>query len=431
MVLTLGLGDAEARWLGPKWGGTMPRLVKPLTPSAVANAKPGAAPYSLTDGGGMFLLVNPDGSRWWRFRYYRPGTGKRNTLSLGTYPEVSLKRARAKRDELRAQVADGIDPADKRQAEAAAAADTFEAVAREWHAKQAARWKSTHADKIIRRLERNVFPWIGPKPIASIDAPGVLAVMRRVDSRGARETAHRVSQVVGQVMRYAVATGRASVDPTPMLRGALPPARPVHFASITDPERIGELLRAIDSYTGYYVTRAALQLAPLVFVRPGELRNAEWQEIDLDAAEWRIPAERMKMGAVHIVPLSEQAVAILKDLQPVTGGGRLVFPSMRSRGRAMSENTVNAALRRLGYDGDTMTGHGFRSMASTLLNEQGWHRDAIERQLAHAERDAVRAAYNYAEHLPERRKMMQAWADYLDALRAEKSRKVVPLKRKA
>ena len=408
----------------------MPKRVEPLSPSAVANAKPQAKPYAIRDGRGLLLLVDPSGSKLWRFDYRRPGTGKRNMLSLGAYPDVSLRKGRERRDEARRLLADGIDPGDKRKAERIADGDTFEAIAREWFAKHSPNWKAGHADKVIRRLERDVFPWIGGRPVANVNAPDVLAVLRRIDSRGARETAHRASQNIGQVMRYAVATGRANIDPTPMLRGAIPPARGAHFASITDPDRIGELLRAIDQYTGYYATRAALQLAPLVFVRPGELRGAEWAEIDLDAAEWRIPAQRMKMDAPHIVPLASQAVAILRDMQPLTGSGRLVFPSMRSRERAMSENTVNAALRRLGYDGDTMTGHGFRSMASTLLNEQGWHRDAIERQLAHAERDAVRAAYNYAEHLPERRKMMQAWADYLDALRDE-TRKVVPIKRKA
>jgi integrase len=230
-------------------------------------------------------------------------------------------------------------------------------------------------------------------------------------------------------MRYAIATGRANLDPTPSLRGALAPSPERHHASITDPNRIGELLRAIDAYAGDYTTRAALLLASLTFVRPGELRGAEWAEFDLDKAEWRIPAERMKMRAPHIVPLASQAVAILRDLEPLTGSGQFVFPGARSRKRAMSENTVNAALRRMGFDKATMTGHGFRSMASTSLNEQGWHRDAIERQLAHAERDAVRAAYNYAEHLPERRKMMQAWADYLDGLRTA-PQKVVPIKRK-
>ena len=408
----------------------MPKQADPLTPSAVANAKPKADPYRMPDGRGMFLLVQPNGSRWWRFKYRRPDTHKENLLSLGTFPDVSLRKARERRDEARRLLADGIDPGDKRKAEQAAGAETFEAIAREWFAKYAPNWAPGHSSKIIRRLELDVFPWIGGKPIASVTAPDVLAVLRRIESRGVIETAYRAKTNIGQVMRYAIATGRANLDPTPSLRGALAPSPERHHATITDPDRIGELLRAIDSYAGDYTTRAALLLAPLAFVRPGELRHAEWTEIDLDAGEWRIPADKMKMRAPHIVPLASQATAILRDLQPLTGSGRYVFPGARSRKRAMSENTVNAALRRMGFDKGTMTGHGFRSMASTLLNEQGWHRDAIERQLAHAERDAIRAAYNYAEHLPERRKMMQAWADYLDTLRAG-TRKVVPIKHKA
>jgi integrase len=399
-----------------------------LTPSAVANAKPQAKPYKLRDERAMYLLVRPDGARWWRFDYRRPGTGKRNTLSLGTFPDVPLRKARERREAARKLLADGIDPGAKRKAETAASADTFEAVAREWFAKHAPGWALGHSSKIIRRLELDVFPWIGGNPIANIAAPDVLAVLRRIESRGAIETTYRARTNIGQVFRYAIATGRASVDPTPSLRGAIAPAIKRHHATITDPDRIGELLRAIEAYAGDYPTRAALQLGPLVFVRPGELRQAEWAEIDLDKAEWRIPAERMKMKAPHIVPLATQAVAILRDLQPLTGTGRYVFPSVRSRARAMSENTVNAALRRMGFDKGTITGHGFRSMASTLLNEHGWHRDAIERQLAHAERDAMRAAYNYAEHLPERRKMMQAWADYLDTLRVGTN--VLPFKGK-
>ena len=401
-----------------------------LTPSAVQNAKPRAKPYKLADERGLYLLVRPNRSRWWRFDYRRPVTHKRNTLSLGTFPDVSLKRARDRRDECRRLIEEGVDPAITRQNETALSTNTFEAVAREWYAKHSPQWKPSHGSKIIRRLERDVFPWIGSRPISKLDSPSVLAVLRRIDARGARETAHRASQNISQVCRYAVATGRADIDPTPVLRGAIPPARSKHFASITNADRIGELLRAIDGYTGYYVTRAALQLAPVVFLRPGELRQAMWAEIDLDSAEWRIPADRMKGHALHIVPLSKQAVTILTDLKPLTGSGHFVFPSLRSRERPMSENTINAALRRLGYDGDTMTGHGFRSMASTLLNEQGWNRDAIERQLAHAERDAVRAAYNYAEHLPERRNMMQVWADYLDSLRRGVN-KVVSIERNA
>jgi integrase len=409
----------------------MPRQVKPLTPSAVANARAKAAAYMLPDGGGMFLLVNPDGSRWWRFRYNRPGTGKRNMLSLGTFPDVSLKRAREKRDDARKLVADGIDPGDKRQAEAVAAADTFEAVAREWFAKFSTRWAPSHADKVLRRLERDVFPWIGGKPIAKLDAPTILATLRRIESRGAVETAHRALQNCGQVFRYAVATGRASGDVTRDLRGSLTPWKPGHFASMTDPDEVGALLRAIDGFNGMHQVSAALKLAPLVFVRPGELRNAEWAEIDLDAAEWNIPAHKMKMREPHLVPLSSQAVAILRDLQPLTGAGCFVFPGARDRKKPLSDMAMNAAFKRMGFDGQTFTAHGFRAMARTILDERlGFRPDYIEHQLAHAVRDANGRAYNRTSFLPERRKMMQAWADYLDALRAG-TRKVVPIKRKA
>jgi integrase len=344
-------------------------------------------------------------------------------------PDVPLKIARDKRDDARRQIAAGIDPSLQRKAhkavKVAGAANSFEVVAREWLAKFSPNWVASHSDKIIRRFERDIFPWLGNRPIAEISAPELLAALRRIESRGALETAHRALQNCGQVFRYAVATGRAERDPSGDLRGALPPAKAKHHASITEPKAIGAMLRTIDGYQGSLVTKCALKLAPLVFVRPGELRKAEWAEFNLDAAEWRIPAARMKMREQHIVPLSTQAIVILRELHPLTGNGRYVFPGARTNGRPMSENTVNAALRRLGYKGDEMTGHGFRSMASTLLNERGWHRDAIERQLAHAERDNVRAAYNYAEHLPERRKMMQAWANYLDDLSASAS--VIPL----
>ena len=409
----------------------MPRQVKPLTPSAVANAKAKATAYMLPDGGGMFLLVNPDGSRWWRFRYNRPGTGKRNMLSLGTFPDVSLKRAREKRDDARKLVADGIDPADKRQAEAVAAADTFEAVAREWFAKFSTRWAPSHADKVLRRLERDVFPWLGRKPIAKLDAPTILATLRRIESRGAVETAHRALQNCGQVFRYAVATGRANADVTRDLRGSLTPWKPGHFASMTDPDEVGALLRAIDGFNGMHQVSAALKLAPLVFVRPGELRSAEWAEIDLDVAEWNIPAHKMKMREPHLVPLSSQAVAILRDLQPLTGAGRYVFPGARDRKKPLSNMAMNAAFKRMGFDGQTFTVHGFRAMARTILDERlGFRPDYIEHQLAHAVKDANGRAYNRTSFLPERRTMMQAWADYLDTLRAG-TRKVVPIKRKS
>lgn len=343
------------------------------------------------------------------------------------YPDVSLKVARERRDDMRKQLANGIDPSVKRRAEKAAGADSFEAVAREWFEKFSANWAETHSNKIIRRLEKDVFPWLGSRPVGQITPPDLLACLRRIEARGALDTAHRAHQNCGQILRYAIATGRAERDPAADLRGALPPVNGGHFASITDPAGIGALLRALDGYEGTLVARCALRFAPLVFVRPGELRKAEWSEFDLGNAEWRIPAERMKARVLHIVPLSAQAVAIMRELEPLTGSGRYVFTSLRTSSRPMSENTINAALRRLGYSGDQMTGHGFRSMASTLLNEQGWNRDAIERQLAHGERDEVRAAYNYAQHLPERRKMMQSWADYLDGLRTGAD--IVPFKK--
>jgi integrase len=349
--------------------------------------------------------------------------GKEKRISLGVYPDVGLAEARDKREQARKLLAAGVDPGEHRKAEKIAVVEnpenTFQAVAREWFDMFSKPWAKGHADKIIRRLELYIFPWLGARPIKAITAQELLAVLRRIEGRGANETAHRAMQICGRVFRYAVATGRAERDPSRDLSGALAPVKEKHLASITDPQEVGALLRAIDAYNGEWITRCALRLAPLVFVRPGELRHARWSEIDFDKAEWRIPAARMKMRVQHIVPLSTQAITVLRDLQQLTGKFDYAFPGTRSRERPMSENTVTAALRRMGYSGDDMTGHGFRSMASTLLNEQGWNRDAIERQLAHGERDAVRAAYNYAQHLPERRKMMQAWADYLEQLKAQ------------
>jgi len=399
-----------------------------LTDTAIRNAKPGPKPYRMFDGGGMYLEVTPAGGKLWRLKYRFGGKEKR--LALGAYPEVPLSQgnkdapnypgARQKTFEARTLLAQGVDPGAIKHARKTAeriAEETFELVARQWHERFTPSWTPGHAARILTSLENDAFPWLGPKPIRSILPPEVLSVARRVESRGAVETAHRLVGNIGMVFRYAVASGLADSDPTRDLRGALSPTNEKHHASITEPGEVGELLRSIENYKGSLITRCALKLAPLVYVRPGELRHAEWSEINMEAKEWRIPAAKMKMRAQHIVPLSEQALAILEEIKPFTGAGRYVFPGERTASRPMSENTVNAALRRLGYSRDELTGHGFRSMASTLLNEQGWNRDAIERQLAHAERNNVRAAYNFAEFLPERRKMMQAWADYLNTLR--------------
>ena len=399
----------------------------PLTDIAARAAKQTDKPYKLADEKGMYLLVNPNGSKWWRLKYRF--LGKEKLLSFGVYPDVSLKDARLKRDQARALLAGDIDPSLHRQVQRAAKVErlgnSFEVVAREWIAKTSTKWKESHSSNISRRLEKDVFPWIGGRAIAEIAAPELLTCLRRIESRGAIETAHRCHQDCGQVFRYAIATGRAERDVAADLRGALQAVNTRHHASITEPKAIGELLRAIEDFNGSFVTNCAMRIAPYVFARPGELRHAEWAEINFDTNEWRIPAGKMKMKAVHIVPLSAQALAILKEIHPLTGHVRYVFPGIRTSDRPMSENTINAALRRLGYTKDEMTGHGFRSMASTLLNEHGWNRDAIERQLAHGERNAVRAAYNYAEFLPERRKMMAWWADYLDSLKA--GGKVIPM----
>lgn len=385
----------------------------PLTDVAIRQIKPAARPYKVADGSGLYLFVTPNGARLWRLKYRYEGREK--LLALGSYDDVTLKRAREKRDDARRMLADGVDPSAHRQAAKAARADSVEAVAREWLGKQktAASTRKRDAD----RLENFIFPRLGRRPIASVGAPDLLAALRPIEARGTFETALRTRAVCGRVWRYAIATGRADRDISADLKGALARKPVSNHAALTEPKRIGELLRAIDGYEGQPATHGALRLAPLVFVRPGELRQAEWAEVNLDEAEWRIPGARMKMGQQHLVPLSRQAVAILKELHPVTGNGRYLFPSLRTHTRPISDNTINAALRRLGYSCEEMTGHGFRSMASTLLNEQGWHPDLIELQLAHAERNKVRAAYNRAERLAERRTMMQAWADYLDKLR--------------
>lgn len=400
-----------------------------LTETAIRNAKPARKARKIADAGGLYLLLSPQGGRWWRLDY-RHG-GKRNTLSMGVYPAVGLKDARARRDDARKLLARGVDPGsirkESRKAREAAQGNGFEAIAREWFAKHSPTWAASHAAKVQRRLEQDVFPWIGGRAVSEVTAQELLAVLRRIESRGAGDAARRVRQDCGKVFRYAVATGRADRDPSGDLRGALAPVKSSHYPSITDTKAVGALLRALDGYQGSFAARCALRLAPLLFVRPGELRQAEWAEVDLDKAEWRIPAAKMKMRRPHIVPLARQAVEVLRDLQPLTGTGRYLFPSARTAARPMSNNTMNAALRRLGYAKEEMTPHGFRSMASTILNEQGWNRDIIERQLAHSEQDGSRAAYNFAEHLTERRRMMQSWADFLDGL--AQGADVVPFRR--
>lgn len=403
----------------------------PLTDTAIRNAKPATKPIKMTDGGGMYLLLNPNGSRWWRFDYRFDG--KRKTLSMGTYPDTGLKDARDKRDAARKLLAAGVDPGEQRKAAKAAgderAANSFEVVAREWHAKQSATWVELHASRIMLRLENDVFPWLGSRPIAEVTAKELLTTVNRIVDRGAVESAHRVLQNCGQVLRYAIATGRAERNPAADLRGALPPVKQTHLAAIIEPAAIGGLLRAMDAYNGSLVTKCALRLAPLVFVRPGELRQAEWAEFDLDAAQWNIPAAKMKMREPHLVPLAPQAVAILRELHALTEGGRYVFPSARSPQRPMSNNAVLSALRRMGYATDEMSGHGFRAMARTVLDEVLHFRpDYIEHQLAHAVKDPNGRAYNRTAHLPERRKMMAAWADYLDTLKVGGN--VVPMARK-
>jgi integrase len=390
----------------------------PLSDPAVRNAKSTGKPYKLTDGDGLYLLVK-DAGKYWRYDYRY--VGKRKTLAFGVYPVITLAEAREKRAQARKLLANGSDPGAIKQAkkreEKELAANTFEAVAREWHQKQSVKWVPKNTARTLSLLNRSIFPAIGDAPIAQVTAGSLLSAIQKIESRGNIETAHRAMQICGQIFRYAIATGRAQADLSVVLKGALTPVKETHHASITDPKKIRDLLLAMDGYDGSFVTKSALKLAPLVFVRPGELRHAEWSEINFDAAEWRIAAGKMKMKAVHLVPLSTQALTILRELQPHTGEGRYVFPGVRSYARPMSENTVNAALRRLGYEKNEMTGHGFRSMASTILHEQGWPHEAIERQLAHAERNKVSAAYNYAEHLPKRREMMQAWSDYLDGLK--------------
>ena len=398
----------------------------PLSNTAIANAKAGEKPYSLTDERGLSLQIQPAGGKWWRFRYRF--IGKAKMISFGVYPDVSLKDARERRDAARKLLADGVDPGENRKVQKAAkverAANSFEAIAREWFVKHQPTWAASHADKIIKRLENDVFPWLGGKPVAEITAPDVLTVLRRIEGRGTNDTAHRASGNISQVMRYAIATGRATRDPVPDLRGALPPLRHDNFAAITEPAKVGELLRAFEAFQGTFVVKSALLLAPLVFVRPGELRTALWADFDFEKAEWRYFVTKTK--SEHLVPLANQAVAILGDLRALTGHGKHVFPG-RDPQKPMSEAAVNAALRRMGFDTKTeITGHGFRAMARTILHEELHQKpEVIEHQLAHKVPDSLGPAYNRTKFLKERRAMMQLWADYLDKLKVGAD--VIPL----
>jgi len=399
------------------------RQSESLTDVQIRQAKPGERQYKLPDGRGLYVLVKPTGSKLWRFDYRF--AGKRKTLALGSYPDVKLSEARKRHSEARNVLANGRDPSLERKAEREARSNSFGDVAYAWHAEARKGWSSAHADTVKYRLDRYLIPSLGNRPIGEIEPPEMLRVLKALADRS--HTAQRAKQYASAIFRYAVAHGLAQRDPTQDLKGALPAGKAQSRAAITDPRQVGPLLRAIEGYDGQPVVRHALRLAPLVFVRPGELRHAEWAEIDFERGEWRIPAEKMKMGEAHLVPLSRQALAILKEAQQLTGESQYVFPSTRSFQRPLSENTLNAALRRLGYSKQEMTAHGFRAMASSLLNEQGWPPDIIERQLAHAERNKVRAAYNRTSHLNERRRLMQHWADYLDGL--AQGGNVVPIKR--
>lgn len=401
----------------------------PLTDATARNAKPAAKPQKLSDGGGLQLLVQPTGGKLWRLAYRF--AGKQKTLALGVYPAVSLAEARGGRDEAKKLLAKGVDPSAQRKVDRqvgkAATDSSFRVVAEEVISKLEREGRA-HVTLVKKRwLLDFAFPAFGDRPVAEITARELLALLREIEGRGLYETAKRLRSTCGMVFRFAIATGRADRDPSVDLRGALTTHQVSHRATIVDPAGIGALLRAIDGFDGQPTTRAALRLAAHVFVRPGELRHAEWQEFDLDAAVWSIPAEKMKMRRQHRVPLARQSLAILRDLKEITGSGRWLFPSVRTVARPISENTLNAALRRLGYGSEAMSTHGFRAMAATRLNEMSrWNPDAIERQLAHEEANAVRRAYTHsAEYWPERVSMMQAWADYLDELR--EAGKVLPL----
>ncbi len=398
----------------------------PLTDIQIRTAKPTAKSFKLFDGGGLYIEVMPTGGKLWRMKYRIAGKEKR--LSFGAYPALGLRDARTKREEAKTSLAQGIDPGAQKKAQKLARAErnanSFEVVAKEWFAKFKITKSEGYAEKVLSRLERDVFPWLGGEAIANVDAPVVLSVLRRIESRGAIHTAHRAKGDISQIMRFAIATGRANRDPCPDLRGALAPTVATHFAALTDPKEVGAFLRVIDGYAGTLIVRTALKLAPLLFCRPGELRKMKWAEINFDTAEWRYRVSKTKVD--HLVPLASQAVAILREIHPLTGHGEYVFAG-HDPTRPMSENTVNAALRRMGFDTKTqITGHGFRAMARTMLAEQLHTQPAyIEHQLAHRVPDALGTAYNRTKFFKERKEMMQLWADYLDQLRS--GAEIIPL----
>jgi integrase len=374
--------------------------------------------FKLADGGGMYLLVRANQQRGWRFKYRVKGREK--LLSFGPYPAVSLAKARGELKRAKLLLRRGVDPSVARKAEKNAGANSFEAVAREWMARSGSKWRPSYAEKVVSRLERDIFPWIGKQSVKNLRSKDLLACLRRIEARNAHETAHRACENISWVFRYAIATHRCERDPSTTLKSALLPTGENRVAFISDPVKFGELLRAIDGYSGSHTVRTALALAPLVFARPGELRAAEWSEIRFDLQEWRIPARRMQTGVPHIVPLSKQAIALLKDIEPDTGDDKYVFPSPRSRKRPLSNVALLAALRRMGYEQGTVTVQGFRSTASTLLTEKGFSLDWIERQLAQGERDGDRTTFNPTAYLPQRKRMMQEWADYIDELRSRR-----------
>lgn len=388
---------------------------KPLTDLFLKKlTNPDRKKYS--DGGGLHLFISPAGSKLWHMTYYFGG--KERVLSFGPYPLISLKEAREKRDAAKKLLLEGIDPGQKKREQKERDANTFEKVFNEWFTK----FHSTKDPDTQKRMKsyftKYVFPYIGSRPIKELAPKDIWKCVERMEQKGIVESAHRTLSYCGHVFRYATANGFAERDITVDLKGLLPPSIKKHYATIIEPREIGKLLRAIDEYQGHYPVTCALKLAPLLFVRPGELRRAEWEEFDFERAEWHIPPEKMKIKVKHIVPLSTQALTILKELYIFNGRGQYLFPSLMTNKRPVSDNTFNTALRRMGYTKEEMTAHGFRAMASTLLNEQGYNRDWIERQLAHCERNKVRAAYNYAEFMQERRTMMQEWADYLDKLKS-------------